>query len=287
LMGSERRSMVMSSEETRLTAYHEAGHAIVGLFVPDHDPVYKVTVIPRGRALGVTMYLPEQDRYSYSRQRLMSRLKALFGGRLAEEIIFGKDHVTTGASNDIERATEMARNMVTKWGLSEKLGPMTYNEEQDEVFLGRAVSQNKEISNETARMIDEEVRAIIDQAYKDANQILHDQMDLLHAMAKALIKYETIDEQQIQELMEGKDPTPPEGWDEAKEQNSKDAGVQASEEAGEVKSSSDSSDEATSAAGDDPAVATAEKKTAKRATRKTAKRKTKKPEASDEMTVDE
>lgn len=213
LMGSERRSMAMSEDEKRLTAYHEAGHAIVGLTVPDHDPVYKVTIIPRGRALGVTMFLPEQDRYSYSRQRLHSQMKSLFGGRIAEELIFGKDHVTTGASNDIERATELARNMVTKWGLSDKLGPLTYGEEDGEVFLGRQVSNRKEVSDATNHLIDSEVRHIVDDNYAAAEQILRDKMSILHLMADALIKYETIDEAQLADLMQGKVPNPPEGWE--------------------------------------------------------------------------
>ncbi len=213
IMGSERKSMVMNEDEKKLTAYHEAGHAIVGLSVPDHDPVYKVSIIPRGRALGVTMFLPEQDRYSYSRQRLHSQIKSLFGGRLAEELIFGEEHVTTGASNDIERATELARNMVTKWGLSEKLGPLTYGEEEGEVFLGRQMSQRKEVSDETNATIDQEIRMIVDENYKAAEQILKDKMDTLHMMAEALIKYETIDEDQIADIMAGKTPKPPKNWD--------------------------------------------------------------------------
>jgi cell division protease FtsH len=212
LMGAERRSMVMSEEERRLTAYHEAGHAIVGLLVPDHDPVYKVSIIPRGRALGITMFLPEEDRYSYSRSRLESQITALFGGRIAEVLIFGVDKVTTGASNDIEKATEIARNMVTKWGLSDKLGPLTYGEEEGEVFLGRSVTTRKEVSDSTAHIIDEEVRAFIDRNYKRAEQILKDNLEKLHLMAEALIKYETIDEQQIRDVMEGKQAEPPADW---------------------------------------------------------------------------
>ena len=212
MMGAERRSMVMTESEKKLTAYHEAGHAIVGLKVPEHDPVYKVTIIPRGRALGVTMFLPEQDRYSYSRRRLHSQLCALFGGRIAEEQIFGTDAVTTGASNDIERATEIARNMVTKWGLSEKLGPLTYGEDEGEVFLGRSVSRTKEVSDETANAIDAEVRVIIDETYAAAEKILKENEDLLHLMSDALMKYETIDESQIAEIMQGKEPTPPKDW---------------------------------------------------------------------------
>jgi len=213
MMGAERRSMVMSEDEKKLTAYHEAGHAIVGLLVPDHDPVYKVTIIPRGRALGVTMFLPEQDRYSFSKQRLQSQISSLFGGRLAEELIFGADKVTTGASNDIERATEIARSMVTKWGLSDKLGPLTYSEDEGEVFLGRSVTEHKNVSDQTAHAIDEEIRAIIDANYQRAKQILVDNEKQLHLMAEALIKYETIDEGQIRDIMEGREPRPPVDWD--------------------------------------------------------------------------
>jgi len=205
--------MVMSAEEKRMTAYHEAGHAIVGFSVPEHDPVYKVTIIPRGRALGVTQFLPEGDRYSTSKRQLESRIATLFGGRLAEELIFGRDSVTTGASNDIERATEVARNMVTKWGLSDRLGPLTYSEESGEVFLGRQVTQTKQVSDETAHAIDEEVRRVIETNYNRAKRILEEQLDKLHAMAEALIKYETIDDAQIKEIMDGKPPTPPAGWD--------------------------------------------------------------------------
>lgn len=219
MMGAERRSMVMNEDEKKLTAYHEAGHAIVGLHMPDHDPVYKVTIIPRGRALGVTMFLPEEDRYSYSKRRLESQLSALFGGRLAEEIIFGKEYVTTGASNDIERATEIARNMVTKWGLSEKLGPMTYGEEDGEVFLGRTMTQRQEVSDDTNKLIDDEVRAIVDRTYDAAKNVLDNNMDKLHMMAKALIKYETIDDRQIKEIMEGKEPSAPDGWEDVTSNN--------------------------------------------------------------------
>ena len=212
MMGAERRSMVMSEDEKKLTAYHEAGHAIVGLSVPDHDPVYKVTIIPRGRALGVTMFLPEQDRYSYSKQRLESQISSLYGGRLAEEMIFGPQYVTTGASNDIERATDIARNMVTKWGLSERLGPLTYSEDDGEVFLGRTVTNHKQVSQETMDTIDLEVRSIVDRNYERAKKILTDNTDKLHAMADALIKYETISEEQIDDIMQGRTPRPPEGW---------------------------------------------------------------------------
>jgi len=213
MMGAERRSMVMNESEKKLTAYHEAGHAIVGLTVPDHDPVYKVSIIPRGRALGVTMFLPEEDRYSYSKRRLNSQIASLFGGRIAEQLVFGADAVTTGASNDIERATDIARNMVTKWGLSDRLGPLTYTEEDGEVFLGRTVTQHKQVSDVTIHAIDEEVRRIIDSNYQLATTILNTNLVPLHAMAAALIKYETIDDSQIRDIMAGKEPKPPEGWD--------------------------------------------------------------------------
>jgi cell division protease FtsH len=217
MMGTERRSLVMSESERKLTAYHESGHAIVGLNVPEHDPVYKVTIIPRGRALGVTMFLPEEDRYSYSKQRLMSQMKSLYGGRLAEEIVFGPAYVTTGASNDIERATDIARNMVTKWGLSEKLGPLTYTEDDGEIFLGRSVTRHKQVSDVTAHAIDEEVRLLIDTCYGEAKRILEGNRDKLDIMAAALLKYETIDEQQIKDIMDGRDPKPPADWDEPSE----------------------------------------------------------------------
>ncbi len=212
MMGAERKSMVMSDDEKKLTAYHEAGHAIVGRLVPSHDPVYKVSIIPRGRALGVTMFLPEEDRYSYSKERLESQISSLFGGRIAEELIFGPEKVTTGASNDIQRTTEIARNMVTKWGLSERLGPLTYSEEEGEVFLGHSVSQNKGVSDETNHTIDEEVRAIIDRNYERTRNILVENMDKLHKMADALVKYETIDADQITDIMEGREPRPPQDW---------------------------------------------------------------------------
>ncbi len=212
MMGAERKSMVMSEDEKRNTAFHEAGHAIVGLLVPSHDPVYKVTIIPRGRALGVTMFLPEEDRYSYSKERLESSISSLFGGRLAEELIFGPEKVTTGASNDIQRTTELARNMVTKWGLSERLGPMTYSEEEGEIFLGHSVAQHKNVSDETTHVIDEEIRAIVDKNYKRAKEILSDNLDKLHAMSDALMKFETIDAEQIKDIMAGKDPRPPKDW---------------------------------------------------------------------------
>ncbi|NCF83338.1 MAG: ATP-dependent zinc metalloprotease FtsH [Proteobacteria bacterium] len=212
MMGAERKSMVMSESEKKLTAYHEAGHAIVGLLVPSHDPVYKVSIIPRGRALGVTMFLPEEDRYSYSKERLESSISSLFGGRIAEKLIFGNDSVTTGASNDIQRATEIARNMVTKWGLSEKLGPLTYSEEEGEVFLGHSVTQHKVVSDETAHIIDEEIRSVVDRNYKRAEQLLTENAEKLGLMADALIKYETIDAEQIKDIMMGKVPRPPGDW---------------------------------------------------------------------------
>jgi len=213
MMGAERKSMVMSDDEKKLTAYHEAGHAIVGRLVPDHDPVYKVSIIPRGRALGVTMFLPTEDRYSYSKRRLESQISSLFGGRIAEELIFGSDSVTTGASNDIERATDIARNMVTKWGLSEKLGPLTYSEDEGEVFLGRSVTKHKNMADDTARVIDEEIRDVVDRNYVRSHTILTEHLDILHKMADALIKYETIDTDQIDQLMDGKEPSPPKDWD--------------------------------------------------------------------------
>lgn len=213
MMGAERRSMVMSDKEKTLTAYHEAGHAIVGFLVPSHDPVYKVTIIPRGRALGLTMYLPEEDRYSQSKEELDSHISTLFGGRLAEEIIFGAKSVTTGAANDIQRATEIARNMVTKWGLSERLGPLQYSEDEGEVFLGHSVTQHKQVSDETAHIIDEEVRSIIDENYRRAGELLRAHRDELHVMADALIKYETIEAVQIEDIMAGREPRPPDGWD--------------------------------------------------------------------------
>jgi cell division protease FtsH len=212
MMGAERRSMAMSEDEKKLTAYHEAGHAIVGRMVPEHDPVYKVTIIPRGRALGVTMYLPEGDKYSYNKVAIQSQLCSLYGGRVAEELIFGADKVTTGASNDIERATKMARNMVTKWGLSDELGPIAYAEDEGEVFLGRSVSQTKNVSDDTAKKIDEVVRTILDKAYARSTQILKDNIDKLHALAEALLTYETVDVSQIDAVMEGRVPGPPLDW---------------------------------------------------------------------------
>jgi len=217
MMGTERRSMVMSEEEKRLTAYHEAGHAVVGRLVPAHDPVYKVSIIPRGQALGVTMFLPEDDRHSMSRQYLESKISSTFGGRIAEELVFGADKVTNGATSDIEVATRIARNMVTKWGLSDKLGPLAYSEEEQEVFLGHSVTQHKNVSDETAHLIDEEVRTIIDRNYERAEGLLNENMDKLHAMADALIKYETVDSDQIDDVMVGRAPRAPKNWDEEEE----------------------------------------------------------------------
>jgi cell division protease FtsH len=212
MMGAERRSMVMSDEEKRLTAYHESGHAIVGRLVPEHDPVHKVSIIPRGRALGVTLFLPEDDRFSYSKQRLESSISSLFGGRVAEELIFGADSVTTGAQNDIHRATDIARSMVTKWGLSDRLGPLTYSEEEQEVFLGHSVTQHKNVSDETTHLIDDEIRRFIDRNYERARTLLTENVDKLHAMAAALIKFETIDADQIDDIMAGRTPRPPKDW---------------------------------------------------------------------------
>ncbi|MEZ8989389.1 ATP-dependent zinc metalloprotease FtsH [Vibrio breoganii] len=215
MMGAERRSMVMTDDIKESTAYHEAGHAIIGRLVPEHDPVYKVSIIPRGRALGVTMYLPEQDRVSMNRRHLESMISSLYGGRLAEELIYGKERVSTGASNDIERATDIARKMVTQWGFSEKLGPLLYAEEEGEVFLGRSVTQTKHMSDDTAKLIDDEIRQIIDRNYARARQILEENMDIMHTMKDALMKYETIDAGQIDDLMERRsDIREPAGWGE-------------------------------------------------------------------------
>lgn len=221
MMGAERRSMVMSEDEKRLTAYHEAGHAIVGLNVPDHDPVYKISIMPRGRALGVTMFLPEDDRYSYSKRRLESQLASLFGGRVAEELVFGLDAVTTGASNDIERATEIARNMVTRWGLSARLGPLAYGEDESAAYMGgyggRAAPG---MSADTANAIDDEVRNIINRNYEKARNILESSLDKLHLMSAALMKYETIDREQIDAIMAGREVPPPKGWAEHRDDDS-------------------------------------------------------------------
>ena len=210
MMGAERKSMVMSEKEKRNTAYHEAGHAIVGRIVPDHDPIYKVTIIPRGRALGVTMFLPTEDRYSLSRQEIRSQICSLFGGRLAEEMILGPEYVTTGASNDIERATALARNMVTRWGLSDRMGPLKYDEESGEPFLGMSAgARPKPISPDTAHAIDEEVRKIIDGCYAEAKRILVENIDKLHAMADALMELETLGPEQLDDIMAGAKPRAP------------------------------------------------------------------------------
>jgi len=234
MMGAERKSMVMSDKERANTAYHESGHAIVGRLVPDHDPVYKVSIIPRGRALGVTMFLPEEDRYSLSRQTILSQICSLYGGRIAEEITLGKDGVTTGASNDIQRATEMARNMVTKWGLSETLGPLLYSEDEGEVFLGRsAASQAKSFSGDTAIAIDVEVRKIVDECYGRATKILEDHMPQLELMKDALMEYETIDADMIDDIMKGEKPRPPADWSDTDSSNSDNGGSSATEASSE------------------------------------------------------
>lgn len=213
LMGAEKRSMAMSEKEKSNTAYHESGHAIIGLLMPEHDPVYKVTIIPRGRALGVTMFLPEEDRYSLSRQQIISQICSLFGGRLAEEMTLGPNGVTTGASNDIKRATELAHNMVAKWGLSEEMGPLMYDEDESHQFLGGPGQGGKLKSGETTTRLDKEVRRIIDECYSKARQLLEDNRDKLDLMAESLMQYETIDANQIREIMEGRKPRPPEDWD--------------------------------------------------------------------------
>ncbi|TYK65472.1 ATP-dependent zinc metalloprotease FtsH [Colwellia echini] len=220
MMGSERKTMVMSESEREMTAYHEAGHAIIGRLVPDHDPVYKVSIIPRGRALGVTMYLPEQDRFSHSKQHLESNISSLYGGRVAEDLIYGSDKVSTGASNDIERATNIARKMVTQWGLSEKMGPMLFAEEEGEVFLGRTSAKSLHMSDETAKAIDEEIKAVINRNYQRAEDLIKANMDVLHAMKDCLMKYETIDALQIDDLMARTTVRPPAGWDDKGSSNS-------------------------------------------------------------------
>lgn len=212
MMGAERKSMVMDKDEIELTAYHESGHAIVGYLVPGHDPVHKATIIPRGRALGVTFFLPEKDRHSYSRQYLEGKIASAFGGRIAEELIFGEEAVTNGAQQDIKMATNLARQMVTRWGFSSKLGPIAYSEDDDEVFLGRSVTRHKNVSDETTHVIDEEIRTFIDLNYEKAEKILTDNLDKLHAMAAALIKYETIDAEQINDIMDGRPPREPADW---------------------------------------------------------------------------
>ena len=215
-MGPERRTMIMTDKQKESTAYHEAGHAIVGYLVPEHDPVHKVTIIPRGRALGVTFFLPEGDQVSISQKQLESKLSTLYAGRLAEDLIYGEENISTGSSHDIKVATNIARNMVTQWGFSDKLGPILYTEDDGEVFLGRSMAKAKHMSDETAHVIDEEVRAIVTRNYERARQILIDNMDILHAMKDALVKYETIEEEQIKQLMNRQPVTPPAGWEESK-----------------------------------------------------------------------
>ncbi len=241
MMGSERKTMVMSESEKEMTAYHEAGHAIIGRLVPDHDPVYKVSIIPRGRALGVTMYLPEQDRFSHSKQHLESNISSLYGGRIAEEVIYGSDKVSTGASNDIERATNIARKMVTQWGLSDKMGPMLFAEEEGEVFLGRTSAKSLHMSDGTAKLIDEEIKAVINRNYQRAENLIKENMDILHAMKDALMKYETIDALQIDDLMARTTVRPPAGWDDKSDSNSNGKGDNNAEV---VKAKSDESDKA-------------------------------------------
>ena len=219
-MGPERRTMIMTDKQKESTAYHEAGHAIVGYLVPEHDPVHKVTIIPRGRALGVTFFLPEGDQISISQKQLESKLSTLYAGRLAEDLIYGEENISTGASNDIKVATNIARNMVTQWGFSDKLGPILYTEDEGEVFLGRSMAKAKHMSDETAHAIDEEVRAIVNRNYARARQILIDNMDILHAMKDALVKYETIEEEQIKQLMNREPVTPPSGWEDNKDAKS-------------------------------------------------------------------
>ena len=222
MMGAERKSMVMSESEKLKTAYHEAGHAIVGRSLEEHDPVYKVTIIPRGRALGVTMFLPEEDKYSYSYQSIVDRISGLYGGRVAEELIYGRKGITTGASNDIERATELATNMVTKWGLSSKLGPVKYGDETDEPFLGRSVGTAKQgISDKTAAIIDNEVKDILSDCYEIATSILSDNLKYLHSMAKALVDYETLDKNQIEDIMAGGEPRAPASYEDSSEAKKK------------------------------------------------------------------
>ena len=237
LMGVERKSMVMNEKERRMTAYHEAGHAIVGWMVPEHDPVYKVSIMPRGRALGVTMYLPEEDSYSYSKRKLESQLSSLYGGRIAEELIYGADSVTTGASNDIERATSIARNMVTKWGLSDTLGPLMYEEDDNGSFMG--TSRNANVSGEISQKIDEEIRNLIDRNYERATQILKDHSEELELMTEALMKFETIDADQIKNIMEGLPAGEPRDWQEPDDEDKAASGVDASENTSEVKADED------------------------------------------------
>jgi len=207
IMGAERRSMVMPEEERRNTAYHESGHAVVARLLPKTDPVHKVTIIPRGRALGVTMQLPTEDRYSQDRDRLLNMIAVLFGGRISEELFMKQ--MTTGAANDFERATEIARRMVTQWGMSDELGPMVYGENEGEIFLGRAVTTHKNVSEATMQKVDSEIRRIIDLQYRLARKLLEDNRDKVEAMTKALLEFETIDADQIGDIMAGKPPRPP------------------------------------------------------------------------------
>ena len=265
MMGSERKTMVMSESEKEMTAYHEAGHAIIGRLVPDHDPVYKVSIIPRGRALGVTMYLPEQDRFSHSKQHLESNISSLYGGRVAEEVIYGSDKVSTGASNDIERATNIARKMVTQWGLSDKMGPMLFAEEEGEVFLGRTSAKSLHMSDETAKSIDEEIKSVINRNYQRAEDLIKANMDVLHAMKDCLMKYETIDALQIDDLMARTTVRPPAGWEDkgGSSSNSDDskgdkaADVEATKKDAETASEADAADQVkpdtTKPSGDTPA----------------------------------
>ncbi|WP_437380015.1 ATP-dependent zinc metalloprotease FtsH [Inquilinus limosus] len=214
MMGAERRSMVMTEKDKKLTAFHEAGHALVGLYVPEHDPLHKVTIIPRGRALGVTMSLPERDRTNWSKVEMESRLAMMFGGRIAEELIFGPEHVTTGASNDIQQATRMARAMVTEFGMSQKLGRLRYSANEQEIFLGHSVAQQQNVSEETARLIDEEMRRMIDEAENKARTILTEHLDQLHLIANALLEYETLTGEEVQGLLRGEPIVRPEPNDE-------------------------------------------------------------------------
>ncbi len=241
MMGTERKSMVMSYEERLNTAYHESGHAIVGRLMPGHDPVYKVSIIPRGRALGVTMFLPEEDRYSHSRQTIISNICSLYGGRIAEEMTLGKDGVTTGASNDIQRATSMAHNMVAKWGLSDELGPLLYDDEEQDPFNRGYGQPAKTISEETQHRIDKEVRRVIDECYAKSAQILEDNRDILESMTQALMKYETISSEQIDELMAREPVSPPDGWSEDNDKD--DSGAGASPEAAAPKKDASSEDD--------------------------------------------
>jgi cell division protease FtsH len=230
MMGAERASMVMSEKEKELTAYHEAGHAIVGRLLPAHDPVYKVSIIPRGRALGVTMFLPTEDKYSNSKLQLESQISTLYGGRIAEEMIYGADAVTTGASNDIERATEIAQSMVTKWGLSDHMGPLAYGVEDNGGFLGQGGSNSKAVSDVTAKQIDEDVRALINRNYQRAEKLLTDHNEHLHTMAKLLMKYETIDSDQIDAIMDGREPGEPKGWNDDKSSSTPPSSPEASDD---------------------------------------------------------